>query len=159
MSPALNIEVISLTQVPVDGSIPSEAKLRPVVLVVDDEKVIADTLSIILTKNGFSVVTAYSAEAALELTSVVQPELLLSDVMMGSGLDGTQLAGEVVRAFPECKVLLFSGHAATRDLLDKARDSGHNFTLLTKPLHPSDLLQRISESLKRFPAKPSGAIA
>lgn len=158
MSPGLNIEVIPLNQVPVNGSIPSESKQRPVVLVVDDEKVIADTLSIILTKNGFSVVTAYSAEAALKLTSVVAPDLLLSDVMMGPGLDGTQLAMEVVHAFPGCKVLLFSGHAATRDLLDKARDSGHNFTLLSKPLHPSDLLARISESLQSIPTIRSGAL-
>ena len=158
MSPVLNIEVISLAQVPVDSSIPSESKLRPVILVVDDEKVIADTLSIILTRNGFSVLTAYCAEAALELSSVVPPELLLSDVMMGPGLDGTQLAMEVVHTFPGCKVLLFSGHAATRDLLDKARNSGHNFTLLSKPLHPSDLLARISELLQSIPTTRSGAI-
>jgi len=158
MSPGLNIEVISLNQVPVNGSIPSESKQRPVVLVVDDEKVIADTLSIILTKNGFSVMTAYSAEAALELTAVVAPDLLLSDVMMGPGLDGTQLAIDVVEAFPGCKVLLFSGHAATRDLLDKVRDSGHNFTLLSKPLHPSDLLARISESLQSIPSTRAGTV-
>lgn len=146
MSPNLNIEVISLDQVPMNDSIPSELEQRPVILVVDDERVIADTLSIILTKNGFSVVTAYSAEAALELAEVVPPELLLSDVMMGPGKDGIQLAVEIVNAFPTCKVLLFSGHAATRDLLDKARGCGHKFTLLSKPLHPSDLLARISES-------------
>jgi DNA-binding response OmpR family regulator len=147
MSPSLNIEIVSLNQVPVvDSSIPSAAKLRPVIVVVDDERVIADTLSIILTKNGFSVLTAYSAESALELVRVVPPDLLLSDVMMGPGMDGTQLAVEVVTAYPACKVLLFSGHAATRDLLDKVGELGHHFTLLTKPLHPSDLLARISES-------------
>jgi CheY-like chemotaxis protein len=146
MSPWLNIEVISLKQVPVDRTLPNSAEIRPVVLVVDDERVIADTLSIILTKNGFAVLTAYSAESALELVEVVPPDLLLSDVMMGPGMDGTELAIQVVTAFPECKVLLFSGHAATRDLLEKVGESGHHFTLLTKPLHPSDLLARISDS-------------
>ena len=146
MSPALHIEVIPLREIPSHDSSPSPEKQRRVVLVVDDERVIADTLSIILTRSGFSALTAYDAETALELAMVVPPELLLSDVMMGPGMDGTELAIEMVNAFPECKILLFSGHAATRDLLDKARESGHNFTLLTKPLHPADLLAKITET-------------
>ena len=146
MSPALHIEVIPLREIPSHDSRPSPEKQRRVVLVVDDERVIADTLSIILTRSGFSALTAYDAETALELAMVVPPELLLSDVMMGPGMDGTELAIEMVNAFPECKILLFSGHAATRDLLDKARESGHNFTLLTKPLHPADLLAKITET-------------
>ena len=115
-------------------------------LVVDDERVIADTLSVILKRSGFAVLTAYDGETALELARMVPPDLLLSDVMMEPGMDGTQLAIKIVEAFPECKVLLFSGHAATRDLLAKAGAAGHNFTLLSKPLHPSDLLARITQS-------------
>ena len=147
MSAALNFEVISLQEIPSESILPSPDKRRPMVLVVDDERVIADTLSIILKRSGFSTMTAYDGESALELASTVAPELLLSDVMMGPGMNGTELAMAVVSAFPDCKVLLFSGHAATRDLLDRASESGHNFTLLTKPLHPADLLARINESL------------
>jgi hypothetical protein len=40
---------------------------------------------------------------------------------------------------------LFSGQAATVDLLEEARRLGHDFTTLTKPVHPTDLLRRISE--------------
>jgi DNA-binding NtrC family response regulator len=53
----------------------------------------------------------------------------------------------VVEAFPDCKVLLFSGHAATRDLVERASESGHSFTLLNKPLHPAELLLQIKRSL------------
>jgi DNA-binding NtrC family response regulator len=143
MSTALNMKVISLTEVP---PIPDTMRKKPVVLVVDDERVIADTLSIILSRSGFTVMTAYDAAGALDQVDVVPPDLLLSDVMMGPGMDGTQLAISVLHTYPECKVLLFSGHAATADLLDKAREGGHNFTLLTKPLHPADLLSRIKET-------------
>jgi CheY-like chemotaxis protein len=146
MSPALKIEVVPLQEVP--KSIPGAEReaQRPLVLVVDDERVIADTLSVILSRSGFSVMTAYDGERALELAEVAPPDLLLSDVMMGPGMDGTELAIAVNKLCPECKVLLFSGHAATRDLLDKAREAGHNFTLLNKPLHPADLLSRITET-------------
>ena len=45
-------------------------KNQPVVLIVDDERVIADTLSIILSRSGFSTMTAYDGESALELAQM-----------------------------------------------------------------------------------------
>ena len=147
MSPDLNFEVIPLAEVPSPRPrFHRLRKQRPVVLVVDDERVIADTLSVILSRSGFSVMTAYDGETALELAGEVTPDLLLSDVMMGPGMDGTQLAIAMVQKLPDCKVLLFSGHAATVDLMAKARQGGHDFTLMTKPVHPADLLARITES-------------
>jgi len=156
MSPELSYKVISLAEVPLDKMIPATDKLQPVVLVVDDEHIIADTLSVILSRSGFTVLTAYNASLALELARGVAPDLLLSDVMLGPGMDGTQLAIEMVKAHPECKVLLFSGHAATKDLLAKAHEDGHDFTLMTKPVHPADLLKRIGESFSSLPVAASG---
>jgi CheY-like chemotaxis protein len=146
MAPNLNIQVIPLSEVPVDKLIPAAEKPERIVLVVDDERVIADTLSVILSRSGFTVMTAYDGETALDLAEIAPPDLLLSDVMMGPGMDGTELAIQMVTSFPECKVLLFSGHAATVDLLAKARRSGYDFTLLNKPVYPADLLARIAES-------------
>jgi len=40
---------------------------------------------------------------------------------------------------------LFSGQAATADLLEQARKKGHEFEILAKPVHPQDLLARIKE--------------
>jgi CheY-like chemotaxis protein len=147
MSPIMNMQIVPIAEVPLDGPFLVEPH-KPVVLVVDDERLIADTLSVILSRNGFSVLTAYSAQAALDLANLVPPELLLSDVIMGPGMDGTELAIALVESFPDCKILLFSGHASTVDLLAKTRKSGHNFSLLTKPIHPADLLARIAESFK-----------
>jgi DNA-binding response OmpR family regulator len=146
MSANLRIEVVSLDEVPAASKFSPMLRQKRVVLVVDDERVIADTLSVILTRSGFVVATAYDGETAFDLARSVRPDLLLTDVMMGPGMDGTQLAMLMVEAHPECKVLLFSGHAATVDLLAKAREMGHDFTLMAKPVHPSDLLMRISES-------------
>ena len=146
MSPDLNFEVVSLSEVPYEKLVPAPEKRQRVVLVVDDERIIADTLSVILSRSGFCALTAYDAAGALELAQGMAPDLLLSDVMMGPGMNGTQLAVQMVKNHPECKVLLFSGHAATSDLLAKARIAGHEFTLMTKPVHPSDLLARITDA-------------
>ena len=155
MSPGLNFEIIPRSELPASRSVTSTERPQPVVLVVDDERVIADTLSIILKQSGFSALTAYDGESALELATVVPPQLLLSDVMLGPGINGAELAIEITKAYPDCKVLLFSGHAATRDLLASVGEAGNNFTLLSKPLHPADLLARINES---FPVRQPATI-
>jgi len=145
MNKKLNYQVVPVTEVPTD-EIQFLPPRKPVVLVVDDEKVIADTLSIILSKSGFSTLTAYDGAGALEIAQKRTPDLLISDVMM-PGMTGIDLAIKVTQTIPGCKVLLFSGQAATVDLLEKARHDGHNFTTLTKPVHPTDMLKRISECL------------
>jgi DNA-binding NtrC family response regulator len=145
MTIKLKYDVVPLTEVPKDDALPTQ-KQQAVILVVDDEKVIADTLSIILRKNGFEVMTAYDAPSALLLAGKLTPDLLISDVVMPK-MSGIDLAITMKNAAPTCKVLLFSGQAATIDLLEKARSDGHDFTTLTKPVHPTDMLRRISECL------------
>lgn len=120
---------------------------RPVVLVVDDESVIADTLAEILSRSGYEGVPVYDGDSALETALLRPPEMLITDVVL-PGMTGIELAITVRRIFPECKIILFSGQASTADLLATARADGHTFTLLNKPLHPQDLLQRVSENLK-----------
>ena len=76
MSPDLNFQVVPLAEVPVAKPLPSQERQQPVVLVVDDERVIADTLSVILSRSGFSVATAYEGESALELAKVTLPDMV-----------------------------------------------------------------------------------
>jgi DNA-binding response OmpR family regulator len=118
----------------------------PTILVVDDETVIADTLGVILERNGFRVAIAYNGESALKISKSVPPDLLLSDVAM-PGMSGIDLAIEIQQGIPNCKVLLFSGQASTSDLLAGARQTGREFTILAKPLPPAELLRRLSDTL------------
>ena len=110
---------------------------RPVVLVVDDESVIADTLAEILSRSGYRGIAAYDGDSALETSLLTPPEMLITDVVL-PGMTGIELALKMRRIFPECKIILFSGQASTADLLASARADGHHFTLLNKPLHPQD---------------------
>jgi DNA-binding NtrC family response regulator len=140
-------EVVALEEVPQKDAATVGKDLRPFVLIVDDERIIADTLSIILAKSGYQVMTAYDGSTALGLANRNQPDLLLTDVAM-PGMTGIELAIEVTETLPGCKVLLFSGHASTVDALEEVRRQGYDFNLLTKPVHPSDMLRRISECLE-----------
>ena len=115
---------------------------KPKVLVADDEKVIADTLAMILNQSGFEARAVYSGETALEEALVFQPNMLISDVIMAD-LNGIDAAIRIRELLPAIKILLFSGQAATADLLEKARDHGYTFEILAKPVHPQDLLSRL----------------
>jgi DNA-binding response OmpR family regulator len=112
------------------------------VLVADDERVIADTLAIILNQSGFEAMAVYNGEKAVEMAKSFQPDMLISDVIM-TDLNGIDAAIKIRSILPTCKILLFSGQAATADLLDRARVQGHEFEILAKPVHPQDLLARL----------------
>ena len=119
-----------------------EKPAKPKVLVADDEPVIADTLVMILNQSGFEARAVYSGERALELASTFEPDMLISDVIMAD-LNGIDAAIRIRALLPRIKILLFSGQAATADLLEKARAKGHEFEILAKPVHPQDLLAKL----------------
>ncbi len=147
MSLLTNSPTVPVKDVPASRSSGVADSYRPKVLVVDDESAIADTLSEILNRSGYAAVAAYDGEGALESALSMPPEMLVTDVML-PGMSGIELAVALRRIFPDCKILLFSGQAATSDLLTSARAAGHSFELLNKPVHPNDLLARVSSSLK-----------
>jgi CheY-like chemotaxis protein len=117
---------------------------KPKVLVVDDERVIADTLAIILNQNGFDAAAVYTGTAAVERARSVRPDLIISDVIMPD-MNGIDAAIHIRGFLPTCKILLFSGQAATADLLERARAQGHEFEILAKPVHPQDLLAKLRD--------------
>jgi DNA-binding NtrC family response regulator len=116
------------------------------IFVVDDEEIIAVTLAMILQKSGFDATSFTHPVKALEAIRAEAPDLLISDVMMPE-INGIELATQVQRECPNCRVLLFSGQANTQGLLDTARTSGDHFEFISKPVHPSDLLKKIERGL------------
>ena len=117
-------------------------KKKPKVLVVDDERVIADTLAIILNQHGYEASAAYTGNGAVECARQLSPDLVISDVVMPD-MNGIEAAILIRQFLPACKILLFSGQAATADLLENARAQGHEFEILAKPVHPQDLLAKL----------------
>jgi len=120
----------------------SADRIQPRVFVVDDEAVIANTLGVILRQQGLEAHSFSFPLEALAAARETAPDLLISDVVMPL-LSGIELAIQLREVCPNCKVLLFSGQAATASMLDSARASGHDFEVLAKPVHPADLLKKI----------------
>lgn len=121
---------------------PASCRKQRRVFVVDDENLIATTLAAILCLKGYAC-TAFSRPIeALEAARSDPPDLLISDVVMPT-LSGIDLAIQLKSHCPDCRVLLLSGQATTWDLLETARADGHEFEVLLKPMHPSELLKKV----------------
>lgn len=116
------------------------------ILVVDDEHPLADTLKAILERAGYSSTASYSAAEGLDVLAKLRPDLIISDVMM-PGMNGVDFALQASHLYPGIKILLISGHAGTQDLLEAARLEGPSIELLAKPVRPEELLSRVTAVL------------
>jgi CheY-like chemotaxis protein len=141
-------ELLSQELLPIreDAASPEPGRSRRKILVVDDQRLIADTIVEIFQNAGFEAVAAYDGWSALEIAGRLRPDLLLSDVLMPQ-MNGVQLAIAMRRNHPETKILLFTGQAGISEILLEGKEKGYEFELLPKPIHPLKLLERIKEQL------------
>jgi DNA-binding NtrC family response regulator len=114
------------------------------IFVVDDDGIIASTTATILQLSGYHARSFVHPLEALEAAFIDRPDLVIADVVMPE-LSGIDFAIRFKEECSTCKVLLFSGQAVTADLLEAARKQGHDFGVLAKPIHPTDLLARIKD--------------
>jgi DNA-binding NtrC family response regulator len=124
----------------------SEGDKKVKIMVIDDESLIAETVVEILNEEGFEAISVSSGVSAIELAKAVRPAIVLSDVIM-PGMNGIETGIKIQEVVPNCKIILFSGQAATVDLLEKAREGGHRFDVLAKPIKPEHLISVIRSSL------------
>jgi CheY-like chemotaxis protein len=117
-------------------------RVRRRVLVVDDQKLIADTVAEILRNEGFDATAVYDGWNALEAVPRFHPDWLLSDVMMPR-MNGVQLAIAIRTNYPRVQILLFSGQAGISDILQEGVQRGYEFELIAKPIHPLRLVERL----------------
>jgi CheY-like chemotaxis protein len=112
------------------------------IIVADDEHVIADTLAKIFSQSGFEATAAYSGEEVAEVANTFQPDILVTDVVMGT-MNGIEAAKLVRQMLPSCRIVLLSGHPSAAELLDGAREQGYEFEILAKPLPPNQLIAHL----------------
>jgi CheY-like chemotaxis protein len=114
--------------------LPSSSALR--VLVVDDDAAIRSTVRRVLRPDGHQVTLVASAEEALELCRAQSFDVVLTDLGLGSGMDGWELAGCLQRDWPQVQVILASGRTG----IDAAEAHTRGIAaLLSKPYQADDL--------------------
>lgn len=117
---------------------------RVKVLVVDDQRLIADTLAEILNNTGFDAVAAYDGFDALDKASRFLPHWVLTDVLMPR-MNGVELAIAMRKNYPSSLILLFSGQAGISEIIEEGHSQGYQFELIAKPIHPMKLIERLKQ--------------
>src|SRR5262245_53041521 len=112
------------------------------IIVVDDEPIIADTLVNILAGEGHDALAVSDGKSALKWAEIARPDAVVTDVIM-PGMDGIEMAKSLMKILPNCRIILFSGQAASTPLLAKAKSEGYSFEVLAKPINPEILLETL----------------
>jgi CheY-like chemotaxis protein len=115
------------------------------IIVVDDEPIIADTLVDILNGEGYKGFAVSDGKSAIKWAEMLVPDVVITDVIM-PGMDGIEAAKGILKLLPNCRIILFSGQAASTSLVEKARAEGFAFELLAKPINPELLLEKLRNS-------------
>ncbi len=113
------------------------------ILVVDDERAIADSVATLLRGEGYRVVTAYDGAEALRQIQDVSPDLILMDYEMPK-IDGIQLCGTIRSLAPYLKVPILLATACSMDLSDVKVADG----FLVKPYQKDILFSFIHHLLR-----------
>jgi len=116
----------------------------PSILIVDDEPSILQSLSGLLSDEGFEVLTAANGYEALKIVDTEFPDLVLLDIWM-PGIDGIETLKEIKKDNPYIQVIIISGHG-TIETAVKATKLGA-FDLIEKPLSIDKIIVAINNAL------------
>ncbi len=110
---------------------------KPIILVVDDEKVTADGLVVVLAQHGYEAYAAYNVAQAVSLLDEINPDLVITDDVMTQGGLATHICSEL-RNRPETAgvPILVLGNKIAGEALKGGAD-----VVLPKPVHPKLILE------------------
>jgi CheY-like chemotaxis protein len=118
------------------------------VLVVDDDRLVADTLNLVFQANGYESEAVYCAADALARARIFSPGLLLCDVSMPDE-NGLQLAETLQNEMPDCKLLMLTAYASNvLKVEEHASRTQRPLKLLSKPCRPETLLREAYDLLQ-----------
>ncbi|MBA2465754.1 MAG: response regulator transcription factor [Nocardioidaceae bacterium] len=125
--------------------------VRPLVLVVDDEPVIADIVSRYLQQAGCDTGIAANGYEALHLALTRRPDLVVLDIML-PGIDGLEVMRRLRDDRNDILVILLTARGESIDRITGLRQGADDY--LTKPFLPEELVARVEAVLRRRRAPP-----
>lgn len=120
------------------------------ILVVDDEKPIADILKFNLEKEGFEVICAYDGDEAVEMTNAEKPDLLLLDIMLPNK-DGNEVCREV-RKNHSMPIIMITAKDSEIDKVLGLELGADDY--VTKPFSNREVIARVKANLRRQQQAP-----
>lgn len=124
----------------------------PVVVVVDDDKDLQEYLKTLLIENNFVVKTAYSGTEALKMTSKIEPDLVLLDLMLPD-MSGESICKEIKKTHPEVPIIMLSAKGEVESKVRGLEYGADDY--VTKPFESTELIARIKARLRGSHAEES----
>ncbi|WP_256841694.1 response regulator transcription factor [Ornithinimicrobium cryptoxanthini] len=115
------------------------------VLVVDDEKPLADVVARYLLRDGYDVTVVHDGPAALQCSRRLDPDVVILDLGL-PGLDGVDVC-RGLREFSDCYIVMLTARAEEPDMLAGLRAGADDY--MTKPFSPRELVARVQVMLRR----------
>lgn len=119
--------------------------MKPNILVVEDEELMRAILRKLLEDEGCNVLTADSAETALEIFLQTEIELTLTDIKM-AGMDGLELLDRLKSIDSEALVIIMTAYSSVDSAIAALRKGAYDY--VTKPFVNEDLLQTIKNAIR-----------
>ncbi|HLM60013.1 MAG TPA: sigma-54 dependent transcriptional regulator [Pyrinomonadaceae bacterium] len=119
--------------------------MKPNVLVVEDEELMRSILRQLLEEEGYRVLSADSAENALEIFSVNDVTVTLTDIKMAA-MDGLELLDQIKAIDPEAPVIIMTAYSSVDSAIAALRKGA--FDYVTKPFVNEDLLQTVRNAIR-----------
>jgi two-component system nitrogen regulation response regulator NtrX len=116
----------------------------PSILIVDDEPSILQTLSGLLSDEGFEVTTAANGYEALKIIEAESPDLVLLDIWM-PGIDGIETLKEIKKENPTIQVIIITGHGTIETAVNATKLGAYD--LIEKPLSIDKVIVAINNAL------------
>lgn len=116
------------------------------ILVVDDEKEIADLIEIYLVSDGYKVYKAYNAADGLDILAKEDIKLVLLDIMM-PGMDGLAMCRKI-RETSNIPIIILSAKSTDLDKILGLGTGADDY--VTKPFNPLELVARVKSQLRRY---------
>jgi CheY-like chemotaxis protein len=121
-----------------------ELPSAPKILAVHNERVVADTLTVILKEHGYDCTPAYIGYEAIVLARQIRPQVILMDVVMPV-MNGTEAAILILNEQPECKIIFLPGSSGADALCREVKHPGYDVEIMAFPPKPQELLKKLSD--------------
>ncbi|MBI5663542.1 MAG: response regulator [Nitrospirae bacterium] len=119
---------------------------KPRILVVDDERIALESLTYILEREDYTVVTARSGAEAIDKLKTSDIDLVITDLIMGE-IDGTAIIQETISKYPGTRVIMITGYATVDTAVQALRMGAFHY--IEKPVRVDDLLSSVKDALRQ----------
>jgi DNA-binding NtrC family response regulator len=124
-------------------------KKKPIILVVDDEKIVLELFRRILKKKEYTVLTANNDKEALELVEKEKPDLVILDLQL-PGISGIEVLRRIKKIDENIEVIVITGYGTKKTVKTAMKLGAYDY--ITKPLDINYLSSLIKKAL--LPVSP-----